>query len=352
MPLSKKYPNFDLDIYLREQSVYFRKHDSDDHIEYAMNCPKCKDRGEARDDTKKRLWVNPEKATFYCYNCGWDGPLTRLVQVFSNCHWRTAIKILQGKRLSNLETFNFQLVHEQYDMDDDEDDLPKEVSFPHGFQSFADASFSCETEPFFNYLEGRGIPLETAIEHGWGFSLAGFTNNRIIAPTYMEDRLVFWQARDILEKRHPSWMTREYRKVLNPKGTSARGVLYNYDTASKHGEIILCEGFIDAVKAGANAVATNGKTLHAAQLDWLSRTNATSIVILWDNDAYTDEKYHRKGKLKGKLKKPSSVDSATSMLKTHFEQVRCVRLPEGRDAGSYEMGELEPIIMGRFEDRS
>jgi len=350
MPLLKeRFPNFSLDSYLKQQKVYFRKHDSEDHTEYATNCPECKKRGEARPDTKKRLWINPKKGTFYCYNCGWDGPLTRLVQTFSKCDWRRAIKILEGDRPSSLELLNFELIHEEFDFNDEKEKL-REIEFPHGFQLFAD--FACETDTIYHdYLDSRGVPLEIAIAHGWGFSDVGFVKHRIVVPHYVNERLVFWQARDVLEDDHPDYGTKDYKKVLNPKGCSARSVLYNYDVAKLHGEIILCEGFIDAIKAGPNAVATNGKVLHAAQVELLTNTNAKSIIILWDDDAYTDEKIYTKGRFKGKIKKPSSAKAAQSALQSFFK-VRFVRLPAGRDAGSYEMGELESVIMEPYRDAS
>ena len=335
----KRYPHFDLDSYLKEQSVYYRKHDGEDHIEYAMNCPICKSRGEARNDTKSRLWVNPNKGTFYCYNCGWDGPLARLVQIFSHCDWKSAIRILKGSVVSDIELLNFKLIHEEYNFETEESTL-RGVEFPHGFVPFTDSK---PGTVFHDYLKKRGVPLGYACDKGWGYSRMGHTQNRLIVPTYMNDRLVFWQARDVLEAKHPSFGTNNYKKVLNPKGASARHVLYNYDEAKKSDEIILCEGFMDSAKAGVNSVATNGKTLHAAQLEFLSKTNAKSIIILWDGDAYSDEKHFRKGSNKGKLKRKCSAEVAADMLRIFFK-VKFVKLPDERDAGSYSQVELRSII--------
>jgi len=344
-PEYSKFPNFDLGHYLKENGVYYLKHDSDDHVEYAMNCPMCRLRGEKRSDTKRRLWVNPRVGMFTCYNCDWSGPLERLVQIFSKCDVERAIRILEGRKPGSLEMLNFPLHHPEYDNDDEAETL-REVEFPHGFRLFSDSE---DTDTIFHrYLEGRDIPLEYAIENGWGFSEVGYTQHRIIVPTYMEERLVFWQARDVLGNLHDHYGTNLYKKVLNPKGVSARSVLYNYDTAKNHGEIILCEGFVDVCKAGANAVATNGKKLHSAQVEWLTKTKARNIVILWDEDAYSDEKRYVKGRNKGKIKKPCSVDAAISMLKSFFD-VRCIKLPDGRDAGSYAMGELEELLTDGFD---
>ena len=100
---------------------------------------------------------------------------------------------------------------------------------------------------------------------------------------------------------------------------------------------------MDAAKAGPAAVAVNGKTLHAAQVEWLTKTKARKVCLLLDPDAFTD------GRRKGDKVKPSSVEAARALLSIYFT-VRTVRLPEGRDAGSYRAGELRAILAGRSSE--
>jgi hypothetical protein len=332
------YPNFSLEEYLEDQGITFRKKDAEDHVEFAMNCPNCVDNGEARPDTKQRLWINSKTGAFYCYNCGWDGPLPRLVQHFSNTDYMGAIKILRGKQLNPLEHLNFKLAHQSADWSDQK--KIKTVVLPHGFESFEEAGRDTK---YHDYLKKRGIPLSYAIKMGWGFSDFGYTKNRIIVPSYIDDHLVFWQARDVLDEKHEKWGTSDYRKVLNPKGISARHVLYGYDKAQHYERIYICEGFIDAAKAGYAAVAINSKTLHHAQVELLCESNAKQVYLLLDDDAYNDEKRYVKGPKAGKLKTPSSVKRAVKMLKPYFE-VKCIRFPKGRDAGSYEIKTLQKLL--------
>jgi hypothetical protein len=210
----------------------------------------------------------------------------RLVQTLSQVTFTQAIKVVRGKALNPLEHLELRL----YDPDlkikmHDEDLTLREIELPYGYQ-----------------------PIDT--------------KDRIIVPTFMEGRLVFWQAR-------ASWdVEKDEKKVLNPTGVSARHVLFNFDIAKNYEQIVIVEGFIDAVKVGPNAVATNGKKLHTQQLLWLEKTQAKEIVLLWDNDAWTDGRT-----VKGQ-KKPSSIESAVSLLQTSFK-VRVAKLPEGRDPGSF-----------------
>jgi hypothetical protein len=323
--LIPEYPNFRLEEYLDERGKEFQVHDSADHKEVAFNCPECHKRGEPTPDTKKKLWLNPEKGTFVCYRCGFSGGVLRLVQTLSQVTFTQAIKVVRGRALDPLEHLELRL----YDPDlkikmHDEDLVNREIELPYGYQPIDGPH---------PYLEKRGIPWQYAMKHDWGISTAGYTKDRIIVPTFMEGRLVFWQAR-------ATWdVEKDEKKVLNPTGVSARHVLFNFDVAKDYEQIIIVEGFIDAVKAGPNAVATNGKKLHTQQLLWLEKTQAKEIVLLWDNDAWTD------GRTVKGVKKPSSIESAVSLLHTSFK-VRVAKLPEDRDPGSfrYRSPKLQQLV--------
>ena len=340
-----RFPNFDFQEFLTERNIAHRLQDADDHQEIRFNCPSCLENGEDRADTKMRLWVAPTKGKFHCFNCGWDGNLIRLVMTMAKVGVRGALRLMHGKT-SPFEHLSYPLIHDDERLEEDDIEVP-EVEFPHGFETFEDAR---RKTIFHDYLKARGIPLSYAKLMGWGFSTVGYVKNRLIVPTYMNDRLVFWQARDVLGdgsltgKRHEHWKTADYKKVLNPKGTSSRKVIYGYDTLKSHEEIVLVEGFTDAAKVGPMAAAINGKTLHAAQVEALAALpRLKSVVLLLDPDAWEDARYHRNGPRRGKLKKPCSVEVAKSLLQIYTE-VRAVRLPEGRDAGSYEVGALDSLI--------
>ena len=328
-----KWPNFDLEDYLKTKDLFFKRHESGDHIEIAICCEECTENGERTKDESFKCWINPENGFYTCYRCGASGTMVKLIQVLSNVPKIAAIKILQGRKISPFEALDFKLVQEYFDFDDDEIDL-KEIELPYGFVGFDEIK---SKTVYHRYLKQRGISLSYAIENGWGFSHVGYVAGRIIVPMFVNDRLVFWQARDVLGEKHPHWGDKKlYKKTLNPVGVSARHVLYNFDSAKNYDEIILCEGFIDAAKAGENAVASNGKKLHSNQVELLTQTKATRICILYDPDAFTD----------GNIKRESSVKKASDMLKSFFS-VRAVRLPPGRDAGSYDHDELQKIITNK-----
>jgi hypothetical protein len=296
--VSSRYPMFDFESFFVENDIEWKSYDAVDHKEYAVNCPECHHRGEPTPDSNQKLWINTKTGFFNCFRCGWGGSLLRLIQKLSHTSFENAIGMLKGRPLDPMEHMNLRLHIEQYEMDEADDSTLKEIELPYGYEPIE------EDHP---YLEKRGVPLEYAIKNDWGISTVGYTKNRIIVPTFMDSRLVFWQARATWEEPKEN---KDFKKVLNPKGTSARSILYNYDNAKKFERIIIVEGFMDSVKAGENSVATNGKNLHPAQCEWLQKTEAKEIVLLWDYDAWIDEKRNQSPTLSSKCAhRRSSVSS-------------------------------------------
>lgn len=309
-----KFPNFDLDRFLKDRDLRWHRHEAGDHIEYAINCPMCHKRGEPTPDTKKKLWLNMRQGAFICYRCDWTGSMTRLIQAYAKCNFEAAIKLLKGRPLDPMQHLSLNLVLEEPDYRDEEEDVkPKPIELPYGYLPI---------EGPHPYLEKRGIPWQYAAKNDWGISDAGYTKDRIIVPTFMFGDLVFWQARATWESDD-----KDFKKVLNPSGVSNRPILYNYDVAKEFETIVIVEGFIDAVKVGEDAVATNGKRLHPQQVEMLQQTSAKNIVLMWDLDAWSDSK-------RGKDKR-SSVKKAADLLKAAGFRVYAVRMPDDRDAGDY-----------------
>lgn len=333
-----KHPNFNFSEYLKKKDVSFRIHDSADHKEYAICCVKCVENGEPTLDTNYKCWINLEKGTFNCYRCGWTGPLVALIQKLSNVNRIAAVRILQGRRIGATELCDFNLIVEEYDFDDEPEKL-KEIELPQGFIGFDETDVRT---PFHDYLLKRGITQNYAKENGWGFSRVGYVANRIIVPMYVNDKLVYWQARDILEEKHLHWGTKQYKKSLNPTGVSGRHVLYNYDVAKAYKEVYIVEGFIDAYKVGRRAVAIQGKRLHTAQVELLTNSKIETVNVLFDPDAYHDHKGIKSKRKKTTVYK-SSAEEAANLLQGFFK-VRLIELPGSRDAGSYSRRALREIL--------
>lgn len=317
-----RYPNFDLEGYFDDLKIEYKTHDSDGHIEYAINCPECVNRGEERPDTRYRLWINTDTARYYCFNCQWGGLLAWLVKNLSNTSYEEAVRMLMGKKLDPLDHMNLRLYEEQIEAEEAEWTL-KELDFPYGYEPISGPH---------PYLEERGIPWNHAVERDWGIGTIGFCQNRLIVPTYMNNRLVFWQARSTWDE--PG--NKEFKKVLNPQGVSSKGILYGYDQAIGEKQIVICEGFIDAAKVGEKTIATNGKRIHPAQVEFLVEAQVESVVLFWDLDSWKDSRGKRE----------SSIKRASDALKSFFK-VKAVLPPDTRDPGDYpwRSQDLQDLIL-------
>lgn len=309
-----KFPGFDIALFLQERNKEYKIHENYSHTEYATDCPMCTERGEPTPDHKKKLWINPKTGYYLCYRCSWSGDLVDLVRAYDKCSMFAALKVLQGKPLDPMENLNLHLEIEHYDLDEESQEL-KEIELPYGYNQIVRNHA---------YLIERGVPVEYATDHEWGISDAGFTKDRLIVPTFMDGRIVFWQARATWDEPDND----DFKKVLNPVGVSARHVLYNYDNAIEYDEIIITEGFMDACKVGEDAVATNGKNLHPQQVEHLTNAGIKKVVLMWDADAWSDG-----ARKKNKL---SSIQRASDLLRMWGIQVRAVKMPEGKDPGSYD----------------
>ncbi len=181
-----KYPRFEIESFFITHDIEWKAHESGDHIEHAINCPSCHQRGEPTHDIPKKLWINVAKGTFYCYRCQWAGSMIKLIQKLLNTSYLNVIKILKGKPLDVMDHMDLKLVLPRVEPDLTTDAILKDVELPYGYEPI---------EGPHPYLEKRGIPWKYAQKHDWGVSVTGYTKDRIIVPTFMDGRIVFWQAR-------------------------------------------------------------------------------------------------------------------------------------------------------------
>lgn len=286
-------------------------HDSGGHLEYAIQCPNCL----LQNKIDKKLWINLSTGLFLCYRCGLKGNQISLVSRLLKVSWKEALKIVRGDE-ADIDFLRLSLTNEEEGVCF-EDPKIKPIELPYGFVPISESKTAAS-----DYLLERGIPLEYAIERGWGYASIGFCENRIIVPFFINYDVCFWQAR---------WIGTPplgIQKVLNPKGISARSILYNYDVAKKFEKGVLVEGFVDAVKVGDHAMAINGKQVHCDQISLLKESDLKKITLLLDRDV-----------------EPKILKYNYELLSVHFE-TKVAILPDTRDPGSYpyKSSKLQSII--------
>ena len=138
-----------------------------------------------------------------------------------------------------------------------------------------------------NYLEGRGVPADIAMQYNIRYSPE---NRAVVFPVEMGDSLVGWQYRTI-----------DPTEVVKGGQTFTRLKIWSSDDMPREHVVmfanrltedhaVLCEGPFDALKAhlvGGN-VASMGKTLNYQQVDLLLRAGVRKLYLAQDPDAAYD----------------------------------------------------------------
>jgi hypothetical protein len=103
-------------------------------------------------------------------------------------------------------------------------------------------------------------------------------------------------------------------------------VLFNYDRAQGHTHVVICEGPVDAIKVGENAVALLGKGTDA-KIERLRRMNARRYTVYLDRGTEEREK---------------AEWIASELLS--FAPTFIATPPEGYDAGALSFDQNSRII--------
>lgn len=124
-----------------------------------------------------------------------------------------------------------------------------------------------------HYLKGRGIDPSS-----YPFMLSHNTNDkklqkwmrRIIVPIYKDEKLIFYQGRDLTDMA-----TKKYESPPSSKDK----VLYGFDKLFEHTDapLYIVEGWFDAYVIGG--VAILGNELSQPQIEWLNRSRRRKVYI-------------------------------------------------------------------------
>lgn len=156
-----------------------------------------------------------------------------------------------------------------------EDIEPKEIEMPDNFYPLAEAKKGDKwAEVAKWYLEDeRGIdpesypfflvtPSDNEFKKKW--------NGRLIIPMYKDGKLIFYQGRDLTNKK-----MKKYESPSTPKDK----VLYGFDRLFEQTDapLYIVEGWFDAF--AIDGVAIIGNELSNAQIQWLNRSRRKKVYI-------------------------------------------------------------------------
>lgn len=292
---------FDVEGYLLDNLEGVRPSAGD---ELKAKCPFCE---------KAEFYVNKVSGKYYCFKCETGGrSVTGLVAKLEGIEYfeavqfvfRRAVKLRRAIPIAKLSSrIRAMRTGEKAEVGE----LEKvDAAMPPGFRPcFRDGAWALPP-----YLKERSIRSNTARAWGMGYYNSGRYARRLIIPIVCPAGKSF-TARDMTK-------TSSIR-YLNPSEADHRRLLIGWNMARTTGDIVICEGPLDAVKLwqhGISALALGGKVLHDEQLAQIVDLPVDiAITVMLDPEAADD------------------ANVAAQRLSTHFKHIYVAQLPDGIDPG-------------------
>jgi hypothetical protein len=127
----------------------------------------------------------------------------------------------------------------------------------------------------------RGFNIEDVALKGWGYCTRGEYFGYLIMPIYMNDTLVYFNARRLIDS-----VGAKYKNPpIDDTGIGKSMILYNSHALAMYKEVYLVEGLINAETLGMKAISSGGKMISRQQLSIILKSPIESIIMLLDPDA-------------------------------------------------------------------
>lgn len=265
----------------------------------SFDCPVCsyEIKGLERGDGKGNLEINYKRGVFKCWSCAetheTHGSLYKLIKKYG-----TPKHIKRYELLKPEDTEYIQVVK-------------KSIRLPKEFIPILNVSNGLKLthhyKQAFVYLKSRNINEDMIQKYNIGFCYCGPYANRIIIPSYDENKYVnYFIAR--------SYLSRTKMKYKNPD-VQKETIIWNEHLIDWKKRVYLVEGVFDSIFL-PNSIPMLGKYISDLLFKKIYE-NADSLTIILDGDAWDDAErlYHKIncGNLMGKVyivKLPKDKDIA------------------------------------------
>lgn len=257
-------------------------------------------------DTNPSMHINTNKQFYHCFSCGAGGDVIKFVKEYEKIGFKDAVERIaditgfvleyessQGEYKKNL---TLDVLNEAYLMELKNHSHAISYLKNRGISVDDIRHFELGYAPSSNFslrvLQNHNISLEDALSYGGikkndsGY-YASFINRITFTIRNDRGRVVGFGGRTLSNEDNIA------KYVNSPESAIFRksNILYLYDKAKdsiyKSGQIIVCEGYMDAIalhKAGlSNAVAVLGVALTPYHLPLIKKPNA-KVILCFDND--------------------------------------------------------------------
>ncbi len=209
----------------------------------------------------RNYWVHDFRSSEY------NTSFLSFVKNYKKCTFVEAVKDVTGISQKDIRKF----IVSNNEKTEEKEEIQVSVSIPDSL------SFENELKPFqniaLNYLISRGVSRDLAIE-----LKLRCTPSTIVFPYIEYGEIVFWQERDIFNKRF-NFPNQE------KTGLSKTDFLYNFDNIEQPaGHVTVVESIHNCISVWDNCVASGGATLGGRQIQKLKALNPKLIILAPDND--------------------------------------------------------------------
>jgi DNA primase len=264
------------------------KNHNDYRCQVSFDCPVCsyEIKGLDHGDGKGNLEVNYKYGVFKCWVCAethdTHGSIFKLIKKFGT---KKQLKNYELLKPENGGEINKRVYNQ--------------IKLPEEFVAFKDASMGLKLTPeykkAYNYIKKRNITDLMLQIYNIGFCYKGPYENRIIIPSYDEDRRInYFIARSYLDYTKLKYKNPEAQKEV---------IIFNEHLIDWNEPIYIVEGAFDSIFI-PNSIPMLGKFMSEHLFEKLYN-NAKKIIIVLDPDAWNDAErlYHKIncGKLMGKV---------------------------------------------------
>lgn len=266
---------------LQEGGVSFKQNSKS----FVATCCRCQ--------KKDKLYIRRKDGRFVCWYCreteGFQGLPEFCLAELCGLPMGEVRKRLYGDNAKRPSSLTMEL-----DLGDWEDEdlidlpaLPTPIAWPYDFKPIDDPM----SLPGLQYLEGRGIPKELALEYSIRYNTR---QQRVVFPVMRNGNLYGWQERLIANDK-PYWDAQQ-QKMIEPIKTFTslnfqrdRWLMFG-DRLEGSNHCVMTEGPVDGLKAhlcGGNVV-TMGKAVSPFQLELIRNSGVQKVYLGLDPDAYLE----------------------------------------------------------------
>lgn len=276
--------------------------------------------------------INEVSQQFYCFGCGAKGDVFSFVERTQGLSFSEALDYLGSLSGLHKATKTGQETDKAFDAavrsllvkkkTTQELQLalkPPPLTLPQGTVPLGDPRVA----DINLYALKRGFSPKLLNQLNLGGCFEGRCFGRLILPVYRNGSLVFWQAREALARDRPKYLNPRKEETL----CSPSDVLFNADEASRHDNIVICEGIFSAMRVGKNAVATLGNKISQTQLDILEQIKKTTLTLFFDANTW---QYKTDGIYPASPQHAPVYQAAVQLFK-RFKTIRVLKLEDGQD---------------------